>query len=539
MKIYRLTIIFLSFVIFFLFGYVFITQAFTNPTGTPPSGGDGVISISEGGTGATTTAQALANLGAAASGANSDITSLTPLTGNPLQIGNAGFTIGSSLFGIDQGGNIELGGNNSTANPVSGGIPYIDFHYGTGTAQDYNVRIINNANNSLGIYANGSLTLNVGSTSTDSMIIGGGLGTLKVGTITFSDGTSQTTAATGIPSGLDILSASQTAPSGYTYTGNYVVSGGIGSWTTQSAPPVLSTYPIWDVWGASVNNIFYYVIYNLYQYTISGTTYHAYNYSIQSYNPTSNSWTTILNTATHPSGFVSEPMVGYGNNLYAFGPFGCETYSTISNSWTTITCPPGGSDTTYFNAFSLVASNGIVYLIGGYYGTGSGWSYYNYNYAYNISANSWSTLASMPTARGWTSAAIINNTIYVVGGNNNNILTTNEAYNITSNSWSEETPMPTAREDLSAFAVNNILYAIGGTTSSSGAITYANEAYNPGTNSWAEMLPIGNAYYPHNWDNQSVGTVLGGNIYFTNNSNSTTSLYEYITPVPYYVMSKN
>ncbi len=54
-----------------------------------------------------------------------------------------------SQLGIDQGGNIELGGTNSLANPVTNGVPYIDFHFGTGAAQDNNVRIINSANNRL------------------------------------------------------------------------------------------------------------------------------------------------------------------------------------------------------------------------------------------------------------------------------------------------------------------------------------------------------------------------------------------------------
>ena len=225
-RTFRLIVGLLACAAVFFFAYAASTRAFTGPSATPPNNG-AIIPINMGGTGATTTAQALANLGAAASGANSDITSLTPLTGNPLQIGNAGFTIGSSLFGTDQGGNIELGGNNSVANPVSGGIPYIDFHYGTGTAQDYNVRIINNANNSLGIYANGSLTLNVGSTSTDSVVAGSGLGVVKSGVIKFSDNSSQSTAASGgVPSGADVLSTSSAAPSGFTYTGNTMPIGG-------------------------------------------------------------------------------------------------------------------------------------------------------------------------------------------------------------------------------------------------------------------------------------------------------------------------
>lgn len=51
----------------------------------------------------------------------------------------------------DQGGKIELGGDNNVANPVTNGRPYIDFHYGTGTAQDYNARIINDADGRLSI----------------------------------------------------------------------------------------------------------------------------------------------------------------------------------------------------------------------------------------------------------------------------------------------------------------------------------------------------------------------------------------------------
>lgn len=49
----------------------------------------------------------------------------------------------------DQGGAIELGGLNTKANPITNGVPYIDWHFGNGKAQDYNIRIMNNANNTL------------------------------------------------------------------------------------------------------------------------------------------------------------------------------------------------------------------------------------------------------------------------------------------------------------------------------------------------------------------------------------------------------
>ncbi len=59
----------------------------------------------------------------------------------------------SSFLSTDQGGAIELG--NSAG---SGNTPFIDFHYGNSTGQDYNVRIINDANGKLTISPAGDAT---------------------------------------------------------------------------------------------------------------------------------------------------------------------------------------------------------------------------------------------------------------------------------------------------------------------------------------------------------------------------------------------
>jgi hypothetical protein len=59
----------------------------------------------------------------------------------------------SNYLGNREGGNIELGGGNSTANPVSNGSPYIDFHFGNGVGQNYNTRIINNVSRGIAFAA--------------------------------------------------------------------------------------------------------------------------------------------------------------------------------------------------------------------------------------------------------------------------------------------------------------------------------------------------------------------------------------------------
>jgi hypothetical protein len=66
-------------------------------------------------------------------------------------------SFGGQLYN-DQGSSLELGSNNGTASP-SGAAPYIDFHYGTGVAQDFNVRLSNTANQRLSVVSNGN-TLN-------------------------------------------------------------------------------------------------------------------------------------------------------------------------------------------------------------------------------------------------------------------------------------------------------------------------------------------------------------------------------------------
>ncbi|GIV27156.1 MAG: hypothetical protein KatS3mg027_0970 [Bacteroidia bacterium] len=77
--------------------------------------------------------------------------------------GNVGWGTSSevSVLQNDQGGSIELGGQNGLANPISNGAPYIDFHFGTGSAQDYNARIINAANNRIDITNAGGGILSV------------------------------------------------------------------------------------------------------------------------------------------------------------------------------------------------------------------------------------------------------------------------------------------------------------------------------------------------------------------------------------------
>jgi len=75
-------------------------------------------------------------------------------------------------------------------------------------------------------------------------------------------------------------------------------------------------------------------------------------------------------------------------------------------------------------------------------------------------------------------AAAVNGKIYAIGGLGGSYLSTNEEYDPSTDSWTTKASMPTARFYLAAAAVNGKIYAIGGNGSSGDLST--NEEYTPG-----------------------------------------------------------
>lgn len=77
--------------------------------------------------------------------------------GKALTVKDAAGKVIAIIAGSNANGNLELGDSTRAA-----GTPFIDFHYGTGAAQDYNVRIINDADGVLHVqFATGAKQLNV------------------------------------------------------------------------------------------------------------------------------------------------------------------------------------------------------------------------------------------------------------------------------------------------------------------------------------------------------------------------------------------
>jgi hypothetical protein len=79
--------------------------------------------------------------------------------------------IGNTI--IDQNGNLELGCLAGTCqNPTNGATPFIDFHYGNGASQDFNMRVVNSADQRLEI---GNASQSVITINGNKVEIGAGL----------------------------------------------------------------------------------------------------------------------------------------------------------------------------------------------------------------------------------------------------------------------------------------------------------------------------------------------------------------------------
>jgi hypothetical protein len=106
--------------------------------------------------------------------------------------------------------------------------------------------------------------------------------------------------------------------------------------------------------------------------------------------------------------------------------------------------------------------NEKIYIIGG-------WTEYEDNSAlvqeYDPTIKSWTQKARMPTARSFTEATVMNDTIFVAGGRggNGNAF---ESYDPITDTWTVWDSMPISREGVSVGGVNNRIFVTAGSDNS-------------------------------------------------------------------------
>ena len=138
---------------------------------------------------------------------------------------------------------------------------------------------------------------------------------------------------------------------------------------------------------------------------------------------------------------------------------------------------------------------GKVYAIGGgYYDPIARVS------GYDPATNAWAAAPSLGTARGGLAAAVLNGTLYALGGVNANLdpLTLVETFTPTAaggGTWATGTPMRTARSSFGAAAVEGKLLVAGGYNGQSLASAEVFDPASPGTWTAAASMATPRAYH--------------------------------------------
>jgi N-acetylneuraminic acid mutarotase len=128
----------------------------------------------------------------------------------------------------------------------------------------------------------------------------------------------------------------------------------------------------------------------------------------------------------------------------------------------------------------------VIYVIGGF-PTGA---HTNVVEAYDISENSWSTKAPLPQAIDHAGAATVNGKLYVIGGYinlfNGTISSATYEYDPLEDEWTPRASMPLARAAAATVEVGGVIYVLGGV----GPQATVPLSYNPANNTWAQGAPI-------------------------------------------------
>ncbi len=164
--------------------------------------------------------------------------------------------------------------------------------------------------------------------------------------------------------------------------------------------------------------------------------------------------------------------------------FASDTFA--QGTWTTKAPMP-----TARNDLAAAGVGGVLYAVGGK--TGNTCTGLQTLEAYDAATNTWSPKAAMPTGRYGPGAAALNGLLYVVGGDDQcrggfQVIGAVEAYDPVSNSWSTKASMPTARSYPGVAVVNGVLYVLGGAFGNDTVPTV--EAYDPATNTWTTKAPM-------------------------------------------------
>jgi len=134
--------------------------------------------------------------------------------------------------------------------------------------------------------------------------------------------------------------------------------------------------------------------------------------TVESYNPATNTWTEespLLVGKSEPSvGLVGSTIVAAGGYSTSEDTGDNEGYDVSTNSWTSLATEPTGT-----NASCTGSAKGSLYLAGGSNSSGNA---VDNTQSFKLTKNKWTTQAALPQAAASLGSAVYKGVLYCFGG---------------------------------------------------------------------------------------------------------------------------
>jgi hypothetical protein len=207
------------------------------------------------------------------------------------------------------------------------------------------------------------------------------------------------------------------------------------------------------------------------------------------------------------------------------GPFVFEAYDLVADSWSTLADLPLPLDHA-----SLAAHEGSLYLAGG----GSARLF-----AYDPATNTWSELGAPPYDRYASAAVVLGARLYLIGGLGPSPETPLR-YDFALDEWTTLAPMSVRRDHVGAIVWNGEIHALSGRAADGSNYT-STEIYNPTSDTWRAGSSM------HEGRSGFGATELGGKLYVAGGElivepvhtldsvealDPETNVWSYVTPMP-------
>jgi hypothetical protein len=226
-------------------------------------------------------------------------------------------------------------------------------------------------------------------------------------------------------------------------------------------------------------------------------------------------------------------VVGARGKIYSIGGYTCpgatrttEIYDPQLNAWTTGSPLP---DHNHYGAAYGILSDGKLHMVGGYNSTTNTAS--PSHVVYDFGADTWSTARDLPVPRHWSASGVLPDGRLIVAGGHDGSTTRSETYifDPATDSWTQVASMPSALHAHSGAVIAGRFHTFTGYDS---AVRNHHYIYDPVSDTWSM-----GAAAPYSSHTVAVTQLRGGALLIGGwTSGPITTVYEYLAPL--YLYSK-